>query len=135
MHAFMCFQMTPLPEWFITYVTGKWMLPTMYQLMCLQITMPPKWFITHITGKWLLPTVYEMVSLQIVMPSEWFITHITGIWTLAIRYILEFFWSSLLKCKRKNISIPINKKIQWVWKQDVNDVNTGFITRNVFFNK
>jgi hypothetical protein len=62
--------MNTLSECFITHITGKWLLPTMYELMFLQITLLPERFITHITGKWLLPTMYELMYLKITLSLE-----------------------------------------------------------------
>jgi hypothetical protein len=42
----------------------------MYLLMFLQVILPPEWLITHITAKWLLPTMYALMFPQFTLFSE-----------------------------------------------------------------
>jgi hypothetical protein len=48
-------------ESFITHITAKWMLPSMYTLMYLQMFLYLESFITHITAIWTLPSVYTLM--------------------------------------------------------------------------
>jgi hypothetical protein len=50
-------------ERFATHITGKWPLPTMYQLVCLQNMLISESLITNIAGKWTLPTVNVLMIL------------------------------------------------------------------------
>jgi hypothetical protein len=42
----------------------------MYEPMYLQVILPPEWLITHITAKWLLPIMYALMRLQTNLLSE-----------------------------------------------------------------
>jgi hypothetical protein len=41
--------------------TRNQLLPRMYDVMYIKMMTAPEWFITHITGKWLLPTMYALM--------------------------------------------------------------------------
>jgi hypothetical protein len=86
MYVLVCLQMTLITEWFITYITicmrwcvfrllwslndlfitcitGKWLLPSMYVLVCLRMTLLTEWLISYITAKWPLPSMYALMCL------------------------------------------------------------------------
>jgi hypothetical protein len=49
-------------NWMIYYAHHRiWTVLTIYALMVLQITHLTKWFITHITGIWILSTMYALM--------------------------------------------------------------------------
>jgi hypothetical protein len=57
----------------------------MYPLMSLQMALITEWFITHVTVKWPLTTMYARMSLQITLVTECLITHTAAILALLLK--------------------------------------------------
>jgi len=113
--------MALLTECFITHLTAKRAITTMYALMCYQSVLLTECLITHLTAVRAITTMYASMCYQIALSTECLITYFTAINAFIIMYITGrsafstlyvklFIQNTLVKTQKLNIRTYSDRK-------------------------